>query len=352
MGERAEEALARELGVGGELADAVESHEHDAAVLRLVHQCACVHRAEEAVEDRLQLVEACRARRRIEPALVAQPLAVAVRFEPVQQQGPLTVGALAEQLEADEAGVALPDAAVALAAGALTVACSLDERPVRHVHRHHVVLHERDAFLQRHVHETALAGGVAPREREQDASSRVRRALVVREALAHAVGRVLREAHAVHQAARCLGHEVGRLPVRTGTASAEAGDARVDEAGVHGVQGGVVERGGRLVLDEHVRRRHEPLERVVPLGGPAVKHDALPAPVEVEEVQAHGRVGAQERRKAALVRTARRFDVEHVGAEVGEEFRAVRAALARQGDDADAVERGHEVRTPVSPCSA
>ena len=126
----------------------------------------------------------------------------------------------------------------------------------------------------------------------------------------------------------------------------------MDEAGVERAQGLVVERCGRLVLDENVRGGDEPLERVVALGGVAVEDDALPAAMEVEEVQAYRRVGLHERREAALVRAARRLDVEHVGAEVGEEFRAVRASFARQGDDADAVQRGHEISTPVSPCSA
>ena len=259
-----------------------------------MHERSGVHRAEEAVEDRLQFGKARRARRGFAPALVLQSLAVAVRCEPVQQQRPLPVGALAEQLEADEAGVALPDAAVALAAGALAVPRALDERLVRHVHRHDVVLHQRDAFLQRHVHEAAFAGGVAAREREQDARGGVGRGLVVREALAHAVRRVLREAHAVHKAARRLRDEVGRLPVRAGAARTETGDARVEQAGVDGAQRFVVERVVRLVLDEHVRRLDEPLERVIALGGLAVEHDALAATVEVEEVQAHGRIGAHE----------------------------------------------------------
>ena len=67
------------------------------------------------------------------------------------------------------------------------------------------------------------------------------------------------------------------------------------------------------------------------LRAPPVERYAAPAPVEVEEVQALRGIAAHERRETALVRAARRLDVEHVRAEVGEEFRAVRAGFARQG---------------------
>ena len=63
----------------------------------------------------------------------------------------------------------------------------------------------------------------------------------------------------------------------------------MEQAGVERAQGFVVERGGRLVFDENVRGGDEPLERVVALGGVAVEDDALPAAMEVEEVQAYRR---------------------------------------------------------------
>ena len=316
-----------------------------------MHERAGVHRAEEAVEYGFEFEEPGHTGLRVAPTLVLQLAAVAVRTQPVEQQRPLAVRALADELEADEAGVALPDAPVALAAGALAVPCALDDGLLRNVHRHSVVLHQRDAFLKRNVHERTRAGGVATRQREQDAGSRMRRRLMVREALAHAVRRILREAHAVHQPARGLRNEVGRLPIGARAARAEPRYACVDEAGVDAPQRVSVEERRRsgVVLDEHVRRGHEAFERLSALRALPVERYAAPAPVEVEEVQARRGVAAHERRETALVRATRRLDVEHVRAEVCEEFRAVRAGLARQGDDADVVQRRHAVSTPGYP---
>ena len=76
---RAEEAFIRQLRIARQLADAVEGHEHDAPILRLVHERARVHRAEEAVEYGFEFEEPGHTGLRVAPTLVLQLASVAVR---------------------------------------------------------------------------------------------------------------------------------------------------------------------------------------------------------------------------------------------------------------------------------
>ncbi len=117
-----------------------------------------------------------------------------------------------------------------------------------------------------------------------------------------------------------------------GTALPEPGERAPHQAGLVGSEGGEVEAlrgesGRQARLDDHVDLRDQAAQHV---GGVVVleveRHRALAAVVRL-----HG-AGDHARRVAG----AARFDAQHVGTEVGEDTRAVRAGLgARQVEDAE-----------------
>jgi len=94
------------------------------------------------------------------------------------------------------------------------------------------------------------------------------------------------------------------------------------------------------VLGEHVDVREEAAHQRAPLGVPQVERDALLVAVEREEGDRHAVGGGVP--VAALVARARRLDLDHLGAQVGEDRGAERPGQeAGQVEDADAGERAH-----------
>jgi hypothetical protein len=127
------------------------------------------------------------------------------------------------------------------------------------------------------------------------------------------------------------------------TVSGESVDRAVHELGMPGAQGGGVRttahRGrGAHVLDEHVRLVAQVLERTTAVGLAEIEHNAALRPVGVEEHRAH--TGIDVRAQAAGDVTGGSFDFDHVGTELGEQQRRVRARDHRgEVDDPDALER-------------
>ena len=144
-----------------------------------------------------------------------------------------------------------------------------------------------------------------------------------------------------HQAALGLDHEVVAGPL-----VAEARDGAVDELGVLApeplVAGAEPVGDSRPeVLDDDVGAPGEASKRLLRLRAREVERDAPLAPVDREEIGGlASHVGRAPR--ARLVTVARSLDLDHVGAEVGEQHRAVRPREdAREVEHADAVERRH-----------
>ena len=136
---------------------------------------------------------------------------------------------------------------------------------------------------------------------------------------------------------------VVRGEVGVGTVVAEADDRAVHERGMTGGEGLRVGTAplGRVashVVHDDVGAVGELAQLRATVVRREVEHDAALAPVAVEEHRAHARVDA--RSEIAGEVAGRRLDLDHVGAEVGEQQRAVRPGDHRgEVDDAHAVER-------------
>ena len=100
-----------------------------------------------------------------------------------------------------------------------------------------------------------------------------------------------------------------------------------------------IERAGREVLDQHVAGLHQPLEHGHALLALGVERDRALVVVEHGEIEA---VGARHVLQLAArdVALAGPLDLDHVGAEPGQQLGAGRARLdVREVEDLDAVER-------------
>ena len=142
--------------------------------------------------------------------------------------------------------------------------------------------------------------------------------------------------------------------VAVGPVLAVAGDRAVDEPGVLLAQALVadaepVHHAGAEALEQHVGLAHEPQQHLAPGLGLEVDADrALVAVEREEERRAGARLGAlvARRRPAHVVAQPRVLDLEHVGAEVGQQPGAEAAGQQpREVEHADAVERAaHEAQ--------
>ena len=134
---------------------------------------------------------------------------------------------------------------------------------------------------------------------------------------------------------------VGR-PARTGTGLSVARDGAVDEAGVHLRQLGIVKaqplhHAGTVVLDQDVDGAGQLLDRGDRLGTLEVEHDGPFAGIELPEHRA-GAIALH--RTAAHQVALGRFDLDDVGAHVGEQPAAVGPGdRGREVEDPQAVER-------------
>jgi len=140
--------------------------------------------------------------------------------------------------------------------------------------------------------------------------------------------RVVRDAVARHVAIR-TGHAV-------------AGDRAEHDARIHLAQrveseAAAIEASGTHCLDDGVGIAHELEERLASDLGAEVENDALLAPADVQEEE---RDAFDDRpRHTPAVVTLRRFDLDDVGAEIGEVGREVARPEHRNLDDAQAGER-------------
>ena len=155
--------------------------------------------------------------------------------------------------------------------------------------------------------------------------------------------------HAVMEAggrgrtAGALRHVLVDLAVLVG-AGAEAlhrghDHARVERVDVLPGESHAVERAGREVLDQHVAGLHQALQHLHALLALGVERDRALVVVEHGEIEA---VGARHVLQLAArdVAGARPLDLDHVGAEPGQQLRAGRARLdVREIEDLHAVQR-------------
>ena len=135
------------------------------------------------------------------------------------------------------------------------------------------------------------------------------------------------------------------------TVEAEAGDGDEDELRVQraqrlGVEAEARDRAGTEVLDEHIGRGGEPLQRRDAAGRLQVEHDRALVAVVVQE---RGGEPAAPPRDMAGVVARRRLDLDHVGALVGQDHGGQRSRDHRgEIDDPVSVERSwHGGSLPV-----
>ena len=207
--------------------------------------------------------------------------------------------------------------------------------PLRVIGRERVG-NERDGGLQ-HVDfdPAAAAGALALVERAQDAVAGIHAAGIVGDGRAADLRLVGIEQQARHAAQRQRDVVVGR-PRAVGAGCAEAGDRAVDQPRVRGVQhvpsdAEPLHHAGAVVLQHDVGARDELEQDLAPRVGAQVELHALLAAVEGDEVRAVG-VATEVAERVA----AGRFDLEHVGAEIGEHH-----AGERRGDDRAQFEHAH-----------
>ena len=134
---------------------------------------------------------------------------------------------------------------------------------------------------------------------------------------------VSRQAGDRHQPAHALRDLVEAGPVSVRPILAEAGDAGVDEARIDARQRLVVDaqallHAGPEILHDHVRLPHHALERGEAFRRLEIQRQAALVAMQVLEV------GALARAAHRLFRPGRRFDLDDVGAPVGELARASR----------------------------
>ena len=135
-----------------------------------------------------------------------------------------------------------------------------------------------------------------------------------------------------HDAAHGLRDQIVAGAVRVGPRLAEAGDRAVDQAGVHFLERGVIEAvlgeaAHLVVLDQHIRALDQPLHHRLPLGRGEVERDRALPPVGRHVVGgivgglAAARIAQEGRPPAArVVAHARPFDLDHIGAEIGQQL--------------------------------
>src|SRR5215471_5581235 len=191
------------------------------------------------------------------------------------------------------------------------------------------------------VDHLAFAGALAVAERGQRADRGVERGVAIDDGRRGADRLALRLASQRHEARHGLPQRVESWPLAVWPVLTEAGYRYEDDPAVQDGQPLVVEAHRAHdtrpdVLEHDIRLGDEGREDLLALRMPKVEADALLAPVVHGEVHA---LPADHGRMLARLLAARRLDLDHLGAQVGEQHAAARARLeARQFEDADAVE--------------
>ena len=162
-----------------------------------------------------------------------------------------------------------------------------------------------------------------------------------------------------HHAAQRQVHQVRPLPPRPRPGVAERRDAGADqarEALAHRrrVQAQLAAQGAARAVEQHVGAGDQAQRRVPPLRPVQVEHDgALAAVVVPEEQRAFGvRHVAVERPDAARGAPPRRLDLDHLGAQSGEQQAGVFAQLVRYLDHPHAVQHARTGGAQHGPIAA
>jgi hypothetical protein len=154
-----------------------------------------------------------------------------------------------------------------------------------------------------------------------------------------------------HEAADALDDEIVARAVGVRAGLSESGDRAVDQPRIDRGERGVIEavtgqRADLEIFDDDVGLAAEIADDAPAVGRGEVDGDRLLAAIAAEIVSGFGRVAPvrvlQKRRPPAarVVAAARLFDLDDLGAEVGEQLRAPRAGKhARQIDDGKMSER-------------
>ena len=115
--------------------------------------------------------------------------------------------------------------------------------------------------------------------------------------------------------------------------------ARIELVDVLPGQPHAVERAGREILDQHVAMLHQPIEDFLALGMLGVDRDRALRAIEHGEIEAVGALHVAQL-AARDVADAGPFDLDHVGAHIGEQLRAGRPRLhVREVENFHAFER-------------
>ena len=208
-----------------------------------------------------------------------------------------------------------------------------------------------DRVLHRHLDMLAAPGLMALLQRRENADRHVHPGAAVADRRQHNGRRVFREAGHRHRAAHRLRHRLVALEMRVGAVAAEALDRRVDQPRVEVAQHVPAEpqplhRAGAEIFEQHVRLFDDFLEQPLSVVGLQVERQAALVGVEQQEEQAVG-AGLFEMHGARDIARFRLFELDHVGAEKGQDLGAGRPRLVvRHVDDADA---GKGLGHAVSP---
>ena len=174
---------------------------------------------------------------------------------------------------------------------------------------------------ERHVHPPPAAVPLPREERREDAGTGHHPGADVGERRPQFGGRPLRGTREAHPAGFALHDGVVAGLRRQRPVLSVGGDRTPDQPGVtpldrFGSEPEPGHRPGPEVLDQHVAGGDEPGERGRALPGLEVQDDALLAPVDREEIR--GLPPAEGGAPGAGVVPAGRFDLDHLGAEVGQ----------------------------------
>ncbi len=209
---------------------------------------------------------------------------------------------------------------------------------------------------ERHVDVLAGAGALAGDDRRLDGDHGVEPGEDVGEGDAALLRLAVRRAGQVHDAAHALDDEVVAGAVGVGAVLAEAADRAVDQPRILGAQGLVVEAEATEsadleVLDQHVGTAGERADDGASLLGAEVDGDRALAAIGGVEI---GGIGAavgvldEGRPPCPRVVAGGRFDLDHLGAEIGEHLPRPRPGQhTGELEHADAGERGHARRSGV-----
>ena len=208
--------------------------------------------------------------------------------------------------------------------------------------------------IRQHIDHLALAGAVAVMQRGQRADRRVQRGIAVDDRGGGAERLPDRLAGQGHQPAHRLAQRIEGRAVAIGAVLAEARDRAEDDVRLQLAQPFVAEAHlvhdpGAEILQDDVGGLDQRGEDLLAALVAQIEAEAFLAAVVDREIDA---LAAHQRRRLAGFLAAQLFDLDDLGAEVGEDHAAARAGLIpRQFEHPHAFEGSAHRRLPISaPC--